>query len=288
MIIDGYKYWLQYTKGRNNYYRCSRFKHSQPCPGRCVRRQEPPQAQRGDDVAAGGSGSGSGGGPLVTRHTHAHNHGPELADSRMVDAFRRALTQRAADEPHVPLHTIYWDEASQRHLDASMQYRFVCAESAMRKARLRRQQRARQQQQLPVAEPRTVAEVDAWLAAGGARQTLRVRGGGGGGGKAQGSGAGEDSGRGCGDDNAPGNATFYRTTLKLAGDVSCWLFAHGGTMCRLERIEQLHVDAAALDDALVGCGLMVFHAVQASGVSGRFAVDSGHFIMWFKGVIANK
>lgn len=186
MILDGYKYWLQYTKGRTNYFRCARHRDQQlQCPGRCVRLHQQPQRGGGGGGGVGGSddtGSGGGGGTFVMRKTHEHNHPPELADRDAVDAFRRVLTQRAINEPTVPLHTLYWDEASQRHLDAAMLYPFGAAESAMRKARLRRQQRQRRQlQRLETEfEPRTPAEVDAWLANGGgdgALKALRVGGG---------------------------------------------------------------------------------------------------------------
>lgn len=49
-----------------------------------------------------------------------HNHPPE-PDRVLVDKFRKVLTQRAAQEA-TDLYTIYWEEASQRHSDASLLY----------------------------------------------------------------------------------------------------------------------------------------------------------------------
>lgn len=77
-----------------SYYRCCRYKEG--CPGRCVVNES------------------------NAKTCTEHNHPPE-PDRVLVDKFRKVLTQRAAQES-TDLYTIYWEEASQRHSDASLLY----------------------------------------------------------------------------------------------------------------------------------------------------------------------
>lgn len=78
----------------SSYYRCCRYRDG--CPGRCIVNE------------------------TNAKTCTEHNHPPE-PDRVLVDKFRKALTQRAAQES-TDLYTIYWEEASQRHSDASLLY----------------------------------------------------------------------------------------------------------------------------------------------------------------------
>lgn len=239
MFYDGHKYWLTYTKNNITYFRCARHKEEDRCPGRCMRLP-----------------NGS------IRITSKHTHNPDN-DRKLVDAFRKVLNQRAIAEPNADLHKLYWDEANQRHLDAAMLYSFGAAESAMRKTRTRHQEQQKwnetqlQQQQQPQYEPRTASEADAMLTSGdpNVRELFRVSG------RKPTTKAGDETGQ-----ESAAEKSFYRATLKLSGSVSCWVFAHLDTLKRLDTVEQLHVDAS-LENLIPGFGLMVFHAVQAIGVS---------------------
>lgn len=269
MFFEGYKYWMAYTKNKITYYRCMRCRppadststssmrtnnspppKSQRCPGRCSR----------DRFG-------------LLKQTRAHSHEPE-DDVRLVDAFRKVLTQRAAHEHSVALHEIYWDEASQRHLEAAMLYPFDVAETTMRKARMRRQQLLETQRRNQLKrdqeaatsaktiddEQRTVEDIDAALSNVGADQWFWV-----GTTKPTSNTEAEPS-------TSP--SSFYRTTLKLPGGVKCWMFAHLETLQRLGGpVDCVHVDASVLADEgsadalLPGIGVMVFHAVQTNRVS---------------------
>lgn len=190
----------------SSYFRCSRYK--QKCPGRCVL-----------ENGAGGH----------IRCTTAHNHAPE-PDRVLVEKFRKVLTHRAANET-TDLHTIFWDEASQRHSNAAMLYRFSAAESAMRKAR---------RKQLPPV-PSSVQEIGDVLVSSALFHIHH-------------SGSHKDQ--------------FYQSSLVVNG-ATCLIFTHMKTLQQIERVEEMHLDATVVvqPDMPPSYHLLTMHAVHSHTVS---------------------
>lgn len=146
----------------------------------------------------------------------------------MVEKFRKVLTHRAATES-LDLYTIYWDEASQRHADASMLYTYSAAESAMRKAR---------RKQLPPV-PDTIQDLGEVLTNS---NLFRVH-----------SGQNKDK--------------FYQTTLDLDGS-TCLIFAHIKTLEQLGKVEEMYLDASIqmLPNFSTEYHLLTVHSVQSCDV----------------------
>lgn len=134
MYIDGFKYWLAYTKGDKryanhreiffsaiikcflsfSYYRCFRSKTIK-CPGKVIMEN----------------------GKAKNIHQHIHEKETRI---NIVDKFRKVLTKKAIEKPSKPLVEIYLEEAL-NFTEASILYPFQSAESTMRKARLKHKPR---------------------------------------------------------------------------------------------------------------------------------------------------
>ncbi|KAG5667549.1 hypothetical protein PVAND_015528 [Polypedilum vanderplanki] len=108
MYVDGFKYWLAYTKGTKKYYRCSRSKLSK-CPGKLIMEDS----------------------KIIS--SILHDHEKEIR-SNVVEKFRKVLTKKAIEKPNKSLVDIYLEETL-NHSEASILYPFTQAESTMRKAR---------------------------------------------------------------------------------------------------------------------------------------------------------
>lgn len=169
----------------------------------------------------------------VVRNTTDHTHGPE-PDRVMVETFRKVLTHRATTES-TDLYTIYWDEASQRHAEASLLYTYSAAESAMRKAR---------RKQLPPV-PESIQDVGEVLTNS---NLFRVH-----------SGQNKDK--------------FYQTMLDLNGS-TCLIFAHLKTMEQLGKVEEMYLDASIKMSPNFSSEyhLLTVHSVQSLDVSLNIAL----------------
>lgn len=155
-----------------------------------------------------------------------------------MEKFRKVLTHRSATET-TDLHTIFWDEASQRHSNAAMLYRFSAAESAMRKAR---------RKQLPPV-PTSVQELGDVLVSSALFHIHH-------------SGSHKDQ--------------FYQSSLVLT-DATCLIFAHMKTLQQIERVEEMHLDATVVvqPDIPPSYHLLTMHAVHLHTVSAGLLGHNG-------------
>lgn len=139
MYLDGFKYWLAYTKGDkryfmrwfldcarfcssyffiSSYYRCFRSK-TMKCPGKIAME------------------SGK------VKHIYQHSHEKETKIN-IVDKFRKVLTKKAIEKRTKPLVEIYLEETL-NFTEASILYPFQSAESTMRKARAKHKPKTNKQ-----------------------------------------------------------------------------------------------------------------------------------------------
>lgn len=128
------------------------------------------------------------------------------------------------------MYTIFWEEASQRHADASLLYTFHAAESAMRKAR---------RKQLPQI-PNNINELDDIL---NRSNLFRINSG-------------------------TSNCKFYRQTLKT-DDAICVLFMHEKTIKAIGHIDEVHLNNAfdvKSTKSLLSYHLLIIHAMQMNYV----------------------
>lgn len=124
------------------------------------------------------------------------------------------------------MYTIYWEEATQRHSEAALNYTFTQAESCMRKARRKQ----------PPQSCTTIRELSDIL---GSSSMFYIS---------------------CGADKE----NLFKTTIVLE-DATCLMFMHYKTLEKLGKVEELHVDHSIKSEPAppnFNYSILTVHAVQ--------------------------